>query len=564
MRRVSIALVAASLLVVVALGRGQAADDATGILYTHNVRGTVSVWELGVGGADGRELVTSASQPVWSPDGTRFAFDQQVTANQSGGTNIATTDASGGDVRVLTTSGRAGGPAWSPDGASIAFSQSGDQPGLWVIASDGTGARQLTTPPAGSVDYGPSWSPDGRTIAFTRMTLSPGPAAAVIWTIDVSSGKAAQLTPAVSDGASPAWSPDGTRIAFLSGRDHDGRTYGEDETTPNADVFVMQADGSDPVQITHTRGPEESVAWTPGGGRLLYSTAPASSSFGPFQLAMAKSDGSCATTLTKGTTWHTDPAATRSGDSDALPLHCTLPARIRPVYVAAASALAAGRVHGGTPAESALARGLLAGLGKATSIRSLTLATPPARVHAPASSVWLRLAVDGTGARDAVGAVRPSWEAALLADVYAEQAAKTGLPPLAGLTIHYLGSGQTVVRTEQQRHEFVGSEVPNEDLSAETIVQEIHTTTLTAGAHLTSVRFARLAGVAVPEVVVQVDGATATGRLYAIYDRLLDPLQLDQGVYLELHGRCGALLGALGSGHLGTRTRIGIAHAAHC
>ena len=77
-------------------------------------------------------------------------------------------------------------------------------------------------------------------------------------------------------------------------------------------------------------------------------------------------------------------------------------------------------------------------------------------------------------------------------------------------------------------------------------------------------RFARLAGAAVPEVVVRVSGATATGRLYAISDRLLDPLQLDQGVYLELRGRCGALLGALGAGHLGTRTRIGIGHPAHC
>jgi Tol biopolymer transport system component len=564
MRPGAITLVAAAVLALAALGRGQAADDTTNILYTHNVRGTVSIWELEADGTDGRELVASASQPTWSPDGTRAAFDQQVAADQSGGTNIATADASGGNVRVLTTSGRAGGPAWSPDGASIAFSQGGGRPGLWVIANDGTGARQLTSPPAGTTDYGPSWSPDGRTIAFTRVTLSPAPVAAAIWTIDVASGSETRLTPADSDGASPAWSPDGTQIAFLSGRDHDGRTYGEDETMPNADIYVMQADGSHPVRITHTRGPEESVAWTPSGRRLLYSTAPASSSFGPYQLVLAKSDGSCPTTLTQGTTWHTDPSASRSGDSDALPLRCALPAPVRPVFLAAAPALAAARMHGGTPAESALARGLLAGLGKATTIRSLTLATPPARVHAKAGSAWLRVDVAGTGTRDAVGAVQPSWEVALLADVYAEQAAKAGLPPLAGLTIHYLGSGQTVSRTEQQRHDRVGSERPNENLSAETIAQTLHAITLPRGAQLSSVRFARLAGIAVPEVVVQVDGTTATGRLYPIYDRLIDPLQLDQGVYLELRGRCGALLGALGSGHLGTRTRIGIAHAAHC
>ncbi len=135
--------------------RGQAADHASGILYTHNVRGTLSIWELGGGNGDGRELITSASQPAWSPDGTHVAFDQQVAADQSGGSNVATADASGGNVHVLTTSGRAAGPAWSPDGSSIAYSQSGDQSGLWTMASDGTGAHQLTSPPAGTVDVGP-------------------------------------------------------------------------------------------------------------------------------------------------------------------------------------------------------------------------------------------------------------------------------------------------------------------------------------------------------------------------------------------------------------------------
>ena len=564
MRPLAIAIVASGLLALAALGRGQAADHASGILYTHNVRGTLSIWELGADNGDGRELITSASQPAWSPDGTHVAFDQQVAADQSGGSNVATADASGGNVHVLTTSGRAGGPAWSPDGSSIAYSQNGDQSGLWTMASDGTGAHQLTSPPAGTVDVGPSWSPDGRTIAFTRFALSTMPAEPAIWTIDVAGGDEKQLTPADGDGASPAWSPDGTRIAFLSGRDHNGRSYGEDETTPNADVYVMGADGSHPVQITHTRGPEESVVWTPGGGRLLYATAPASSSFGPYQLVLANSDGSCPTALTRGAVWHTDPTASRTGDSDTRPLRCASPASLHLAYVAAAPRLAAARVHGGSVGEAALARKLLAGLGKATTIRSLTLAAPPARAHAPAGSAWLRLDVAGTGARNAVGAVRPSWEAALLADVYAEQAAKAGLPSLAGLTIHYLGSGQTITRSEQQRHDFVGHELPNQDLAAETIAQALHAATLPAGAQLSSVRFARLAGAAVPEVVVRVSGATATGRLYAIYDRLLDPLQLDQGAYLELRGRCGALLGALGSGHLGTRTRIGIGHTAHC
>ena len=64
-------------------------------------------------------------------------------------------------------------------------------------------------------------------------------------------------TPEWSD-THPAWSPDGRRIAFSSNR---AGTW---------EIFVMNADGSAPVQLTHTPVPKGSPAWSPDGAFIAY------------------------------------------------------------------------------------------------------------------------------------------------------------------------------------------------------------------------------------------------------------------------------------------------------
>lgn len=52
-------------------------------------------------------------------------------------------------------------PRWSPDGARLAFTGAGYQ-GLWIMQSDGTGARQLSAEPAAG--FGFEWSPDSQAL----------------------------------------------------------------------------------------------------------------------------------------------------------------------------------------------------------------------------------------------------------------------------------------------------------------------------------------------------------------------------------------------------------------
>ncbi len=114
-------------------------------------------------------------RPTFSPDGTQIAF-----AAADGG--LALVPADGGRIVRLTV-GRPSGsartdvdPLFSPDGETIAFTRAPGRGGsdVYLVGSDGTGLRRLTTtplPPRGQPRTGSSalaWSPDGTSVLAFR------------------------------------------------------------------------------------------------------------------------------------------------------------------------------------------------------------------------------------------------------------------------------------------------------------------------------------------------------------------------------------------------------------
>jgi len=81
---------------------------------------------------------------------------------------------------------------------------------LWIVATDGTGHRPLTTGLRG--DDSPRWSPDGTRVAY----ISDVDGTAQIYVRWLDSGQTARLTNIGYGPAGLAWSPDGKQIAFTT------------------------------------------------------------------------------------------------------------------------------------------------------------------------------------------------------------------------------------------------------------------------------------------------------------------------------------------------------------
>ena len=82
-----------------------------------------------------------------------------------------------------------------------------------------------------------------------------------IYLLDLAEARVTQLTfDASYRDERPVWSPDGRRIAFSSTR------------SGSYDLWVMSADGSDPVQVTDHAAPDQDPSWAPDG-RSLYFTS---------------------------------------------------------------------------------------------------------------------------------------------------------------------------------------------------------------------------------------------------------------------------------------------------
>jgi TolB protein len=131
----------------------------------------IAFWEdtsnyLGVVNADGsneRHVLDApgAHEPVsFSPDGTKLAYTQRVDMGANPPLNVThIVNLDGTDDHAIgDTTGHSASAVWSPDGEWLTFVRSGDgaASGLWVIRSDGSGARQLTH---GENEVFPTWQP---------------------------------------------------------------------------------------------------------------------------------------------------------------------------------------------------------------------------------------------------------------------------------------------------------------------------------------------------------------------------------------------------------------------
>ena len=215
---------------------------------------------VAVGSATEGELPTTlfaGFDPAWSRDGKKLAYsttycdDYYALWRCTGGLSIV--DFSTGAQFTSGSFLRGLEPAWSPDGAMIAFIElSPNFVGrLRVAGADGSASP---LPPLDVLDARrPSWSPDGNRIAF-ECRMTPNPMNADICLVNRDGSGFVRLTTDTTYQGDPAWRPDGSRLAFTS--TSAGDTW----------IMLMKPDGTDVRQVVPGREP----AWSPDGSRLAF------------------------------------------------------------------------------------------------------------------------------------------------------------------------------------------------------------------------------------------------------------------------------------------------------
>jgi Tol biopolymer transport system component len=201
---------------------------------------------------------------------------------------VYTMNPDGTDMKILAAL-KAMQPVWSPDGTKIAFSgtpEANPDSQIYVVNADGGGLTRLTNSnlySAGQGDCtntGPQWSPDGKQIAFdTKIDGN--------WEISVMNADGSNPRNLTNDPArdyGPSWSPDGTKIAFISNR---AGMY-------MYSIYVMNADGSGVYALTQDAAAEPNPPWSPDGRKIAFN----SKTYSPSEIITINADGSDMVRLT--------------------------------------------------------------------------------------------------------------------------------------------------------------------------------------------------------------------------------------------------------------------------
>ena len=233
--------------------RGNFAASVVGTIAYPIFNGTD--YDIHLGQADGsgsRLYRKQASQPAFSPDGTRIAFHSW----RLDAWGLMTMPVNGGEPRLVARFVEDQLPTWSIDGSEIIFlsRREGDRKSrIMKVGSSQTGSDGVVL---GEGEY-PSVG-FGNQIVFrgwgnTGSGIRRAAAPEVVTS-------AFQVITDIDDDTAPMLSLNGEKIAFMSRR------------TGNWEIYVVNADGSNPQRLTDNPADDGLPAWSPDGNLIAFVT----------------------------------------------------------------------------------------------------------------------------------------------------------------------------------------------------------------------------------------------------------------------------------------------------
>jgi len=205
-----------------------------------------------------------AATEITDPVNTSLVVFSAMDANNR--FQIYSVKPDGSDKKQLTHRGNNVTPAWTPDGKRIIFAS--DRFGtreIFLMNEDGSGVSEIKTAVAGN-KLTPSMSHDLSRVAFA--TENPRTGHPEIWVVNADGTVPRQLTDTPKASAGPTWSLfprfslDGSKILYASTQ------------SGSSQIWIMNGNGSGKRQLTHGVAKDcpdaNAPNWSPDGKHIVF------------------------------------------------------------------------------------------------------------------------------------------------------------------------------------------------------------------------------------------------------------------------------------------------------
>lgn len=232
--------------------------------YTSKQNGNFEIYTMN---ADGSNPQNISNHPkldygfCWSKSGETIYFytnrdgNDEIYSIHSDGTNPINLTSNKANDRV---------PEIAPNEKLLAFQSDRDDPNgeIYLMNLEDKTTTRLTN--NSLYEESPCFSKNSKKLLFTREIMEKTDSVEVsngdIYLLDIKSRTETRLTFKRGFDSGAKFSPDNKKITF----------FGRDEVTGNYDIFIMNSDGTDVVNLTNDALQDFSPCWSPDGNWLAF------------------------------------------------------------------------------------------------------------------------------------------------------------------------------------------------------------------------------------------------------------------------------------------------------